>query len=172
MPSLSSKPIILFPESGGNLPFMFLSNWLSVLGYRPVIIGNSSNFDEQSTANSIRVISQRIGRKVVMVAPLSVMPLVTRIAQTHELWVSDIVVLNASQQAKMPDDVRTHFISSGGFSFLAMIALPAVLRNIRIELIDESSSGEPETSYALCCCHPMPSTSSRRDMENDLPGTG
>ena len=136
------KPIILFPELGGNLAVMFLSNWLKVLGYRPMTICNSSNLDERSTTNSIRVISQCIGTKVVLVAPVSEMPVVARIAQDHERWVSDVVVLNASQQTKMPHDVRAHFISSGGFSLAAMAALPPVLRNIGIELIEASSSGE------------------------------
>jgi pimeloyl-ACP methyl ester carboxylesterase len=141
------KPIILFPELGGSLLFSFLSNWLRMLGYRPVTIGHSLDFDEQSALESIRGISQRIGRKVVLVAPISVMSLVTRLAQAHERWVSDIVVLNASPQTKMPHDVRAHFISSGGFSFLAMAALPPVLRNIQIELIEASGSGEVEKTH-------------------------
>jgi hypothetical protein len=136
------KPIILFPELGSSLPFLFLSNWLRMLGYRPATIDYSSNFDELAASESIRGISQRIGRKVVLVAPISAMTLVTRLAQAHGRWVSDIVVLNASQQTKMPHDVRAHFISSGGFSFAAMAALPPVLRNIGIELIEASSSGE------------------------------
>ena len=153
------KPIILFPELGSNLAFMFLSNWLGLLGYRPVTICNSSNFDEQSTANSIRVLSQRIGRKVVLVAAASVMPLITRIAQAHEHWVSDIVVLNASHDAKMPRDVRAHFISSGWSSFEAMATLPPVLRNIRIELIKAPNSGEAESTN---CDLPPPSHVARQ----------
>jgi pimeloyl-ACP methyl ester carboxylesterase len=153
------KPIILFPELGGNLAFMFLSNWLKVLGYRPVTICNSSNFDERATTNSIRVISQRIGRKVVLVAPVSEMPVVARIAQDHERWVSDIVVLNASHDAKMPRDVRAHFISSGWSSFDAMATLPPVLRNIRIELIEAPNSGEAESTN---CDLPPPSHAARQ----------
>src|SRR4029077_12171114 len=30
------KPIILIPEPSSHLPFLLLSNWLKVLGYRPV----------------------------------------------------------------------------------------------------------------------------------------
>jgi hypothetical protein len=36
----------------------------------------------------------------------------------------------------MPGGVRAHFISSGWSPFFAMSALPQVLRNIRIELLD------------------------------------
>jgi hypothetical protein len=36
----------------------------------------------------------------------------------------------------MPLGVRTHFISSGWSLLFAMAALPQVLRNIRIELIE------------------------------------
>jgi hypothetical protein len=62
-------------------------------------------------------------------------------------WVSDIAVLDASQEAKMLDGVRAHFISSGWFPFVAMAALPPILRNIGIELIEARSSGEAEGSY-------------------------
>jgi len=153
------KPIILFPELGSNLAFVFLANWLKALGYRPVTIYDTSNLDGQSIANQIRVISQRIGRKVVLVAPASVMPLVTRIGQAHEHWVSDIVVLNASYQARKPHDVRAHFISSGWSSFDAMATLPPVLRNIRIELIKAPNSGEAESTN---CDLPPPSHAARQ----------
>src|ERR1700687_4947012 len=93
------KPIILVGQLGSNLPFMLLSNWLRVLGYRPVTTGISVNFDDQSIVNSIRVTTQRIGRKAVLVAPASGMPLASAIAEAHKDWVSDIVVLNASRQS-------------------------------------------------------------------------
>jgi hypothetical protein len=121
-------------------------------------ICNSSNFDERSTTNSIRVISQRIGTKVVLVAPVSEMPVVARIAQDHERWVSDVVVLNASHVAKMPNDVRAHFISSGWSSLDAMATLPPVLRNIRTELIKAPNSGEAEGTN---CDSPPPSHAAR-----------
>ena len=34
------KPIILVPELSSHLPFLLLSNWLKVLGYRPVTDGS------------------------------------------------------------------------------------------------------------------------------------
>ena len=48
------KPIILVPEFGSNLPFLLLSNWLKVLGYRPVTTGLSVNVDDQSVTDLIR----------------------------------------------------------------------------------------------------------------------
>ena len=141
------KPIILVPQLGSSLPFTLLSNWLRVLGYRPVTTGIFVNFDDQSVANSIRVTTQRIGRKAVLVVPASGMSLASAIAEAHQDWVSDIVVLNASHQSDMPLSVRAHFISSGWSLLFAMAALPQVLRNIRIELIEAPSSGAPESGY-------------------------
>jgi pimeloyl-ACP methyl ester carboxylesterase len=136
------KPIVLFPELGSSLSFSFLSSWLKLIGYRPVTIDYSRNVNEQSLLNSIRAVSERIGRKAVLVAPISAVSLLTRLSQAGEPWVSDIVVLNASQQTKIPRNVRAHFVSSGGLTFVGMAALLPVLRNIRIELIEASSSGE------------------------------
>jgi pimeloyl-ACP methyl ester carboxylesterase len=130
------KPIILVPELGSNLTFMLLSNWVRVLGYRPVGIGISSSFDDQSIVNSIRITTQRIGRKAVLVASASGMPLASGIAAAHKDLVSDIVVLKASHQADVPLGVHAYFISSGWSLLFAMAALPQVLRNIRIELIE------------------------------------
>jgi pimeloyl-ACP methyl ester carboxylesterase len=130
------KPIVLVPQIGSNLPFMMLSHWLKLLGYRPATPEIDVNSDDQSLAGSIRSISQRIGRKAVLVVAASGMPLASKIAEAHGDWVSDVVVFNASHQPDMPGGVRAHFISSGWSPFFAMSALPQVLRNIRIELLD------------------------------------
>ena len=46
--------------------------------------------------------------------------------------------------------IRAHFISSGWSLHLAMVTLPQVLRNIRIELIEASSSvGAPRSEGEL-----------------------
>src|ERR1700676_479311 len=111
---------------------MLLSSWLRRLGYRPVTTDISLKFDEQSIANSIRVTTQRIGRKAVLVVPASGAPLVSRIAEFHRDWVSDVVVLNASYRSDMLFGVRLHFISSGWSLLFAMAVLPQVLRDIRI----------------------------------------
>jgi hypothetical protein len=111
-----------------------------VLGYRPVTTPISVNFDDQSIANLIRVTTHRIGRKAVLVAPASAMHLASIIAEAHKDLVSDIVVLNASRRADITLDVRAHFISFGWSPSFAMAALPQILRNIRIELIEAGGS--------------------------------
>jgi hypothetical protein len=58
------------------------------------------------------------------------------IAEAHKDLVSDIVLLNASRRLEIPLGVRAHFISSVWSLLFAMTALPQVLRNIRIELIE------------------------------------
>lgn len=130
------KTVVLMPQFGAGLLFVQLANWLKVLGYRPVVIDIAVKPDDRSIANSIADAARRVGRKVVLVVAASELPLASRIAETHQDWVSDLVVLDASHQPEMPPGVRTHFISSGWSMFFAMAALPQVLRNIRIELIE------------------------------------
>jgi len=141
------KPIILVPQLGSTLPFILLSNWLRVLGYRPATAGISADFDDQSIANLIRVTTQRIGRKAVLVAPASREQFVSAIAEAHKDLVSDIVLLNTSRRLDIPLGVRAYFISSVWSLLFAMTALPQVLRNIRIELIETPSSIEPESGH-------------------------
>jgi hypothetical protein len=147
------KPIILVPQLGSTRPFILLSNWLRVLGYRPATAGISADFDDQSIANLIRVTTHRIGRKAVLVAPASREQFVLAIAEAHKDLVSDIVLLNASRRLEIPLGVRAHFISSVWSLLFAMTALPQVLRNIRIELIETRGSVEPESGY---CNSPLP----------------
>jgi 3-oxoadipate enol-lactonase len=143
------KPIILVPELGSNLPFLLLSNWLKVLGYRPVTTGPSADVDDQSVTDLIRATTQRIGRKAVLVAPACAMHVASAIAEAHKDWVSDIVVLNASHYPDMPVGIRAHFISSGWSLLLAIATLPQVLRDIRIELIEASNPvGAPRSTDA------------------------
>jgi hypothetical protein len=72
------------------------------------------------------------------------MQLASAIAEAHKERVSDIVVLNASRHPDTPLGIRAHFISSDWSLLLAMATLPQVLRNIRIELIEESApAGTP-----------------------------
>jgi len=133
------KPIVLVPELSSNLPFLLLSNWLKVLGYRPVTMSLSVNIDDQSVTDLIHATTQRIGRKAVLVTPASGIQIVLTIAEAHRDRVSDIVVLNASHHADIPLGIRVHFIASGWSLLLAIAALPQVLRNIRIELIEALS---------------------------------
>jgi pimeloyl-ACP methyl ester carboxylesterase len=129
------KPVVLIPELGGNLFFLLLSDWLKVLGYRAV----TASSGDRSVTDLIRTTAQRIGRKAVLLAPASEMQIALRIAAAHKDWVSDVVLLNASHHTDTPGGIRVHFIGSG-WSWLAVItALPQLLRNIRIELIEASN---------------------------------
>jgi hypothetical protein len=100
-------------------------------------------FDDQLVGNLIRATAERTGRKAVLVAPACGMQLASAIAEAHRDWVSDIVVLNVSHHPDLPLGIRAHFISSGWWLFPAIAALPQVLRNIRIELIEGPSSVAP-----------------------------
>jgi 3-oxoadipate enol-lactonase len=137
------KPIILLPQLGSNLHFQLLSNWLKVLGYRPVTSSLAVKFDDQLVSNLISATAERTGRKAVLVAPACGMQLASAIAEAHRDWVSDIVVLNVSHHPDLPLGIRAHFISSGWWLFPAIAALPQVLRNIRIELIEAPGSVAP-----------------------------
>lgn len=144
------KPILLIPDMSSHLPFQALSNWLKALGYRPLTIGLSANAGDRSVTDLVHAITQRVGRKAVLVIPASGFQRGSAIAETHRDRVSDIVVLNASQPPEIPPGIQSHFISSGWSLSLAMATLPRVLRTIRIELLDPSgpvdaprSEGEP-----------------------------
>jgi hypothetical protein len=137
------KPVILVPQLGSNLHFQLLSNWLKVLGYRPVTTSLSVKFDDRLVTDLISAIAERTGRKAVLVAPASGIQLASAIAEANRDWISDIVVLNASHHPDLPIGIRTHFISSGWWLFPAIAALPHVLRNIRIELIEGARSIAP-----------------------------
>jgi hypothetical protein len=141
------KPVILVPQLDSNLSFILLSNWLRVLGYRTATAGISADFDDQSIATLIRVTTKRIGRKAVLVAPASREQFVLAIAEAHKDLVSDIVLLNASRRLDSPLGFRAHFISSLFSLPFAMTALPHVLRNIQIELIETPSFVEPESGH-------------------------
>lgn len=141
------KPIILVPQFDSKLPFILLSNWLKVLGYRPVTTGVSVNLDDQSIADLIHSTTERIGRKAVIVTLASGMQRASAIVQAHKDHVSDIVILNASHWPDMPPSVRAHFISFGWSLLFAMAALPQVLRNIRIELIEVPRFSTSEKGY-------------------------
>ncbi len=145
------KPIILVPEFSNNLPFQWLANWLKALGYRPVTADLPVNVDDESVTDLIRAVSRRIGRKAILVTAASGTEFASAMAITHNDWVSDIVVLNASHRPDMPPGIRSHFISSGWSLLLAMATLPQVLRNIRIELIEASSPvGAPRSTIVDC----------------------
>jgi pimeloyl-ACP methyl ester carboxylesterase len=142
------KPVVLIPDLTSHLPFQLLSNWLKALGYRPVTTGLSVTVHDQSVADLIRAVTQRIGRKAVLVTAASGVQHASAVAEAHKERVSDIVVLNALHRPDMAPGIRSHFISSGWSLLLAMATLPQVLRNIRIELIEASSSVDATRSTA------------------------
>jgi 3-oxoadipate enol-lactonase len=129
------KPVVLVSELGSHMFFLMLSDWLRALGYRPV----TATSDDQSVTDLLRTTVRRTGRKAVLVAAASAMQTALKIAAAHKDWVSDIVLLNASRHAETPAGIRTHFIASGWFLLPAMAALPQLLRNIQIELIEAPS---------------------------------
>jgi hypothetical protein len=141
------KPIILVPQLTSHLHFLLLSNWLKVLGYRPVITSPSAKFNDQAVNDLLRGVTERTGRKAVVVTPASGIQFALAIVEAHRDRVSDIVVLNASQHPDVPPGIRAHFISSGWSLSLAIAALPQVLRNIQIELIEAPGSAVPDTGY-------------------------
>jgi pimeloyl-ACP methyl ester carboxylesterase len=141
------KPIILVAQFGSDLSFLLLSNWLKGFGYRPVTTSLSAKSDDQSVDDLIRGTTQRIGRKAVLVTPVSGMQLVSAIAEAHRDRVSDVVILDASHHPDVPPGIRAHFISSGWSLFPASASLPQVLRKIPIELIEAQDSVVPETGY-------------------------
>jgi hypothetical protein len=92
----------------------------------------------------VKAVTERAGRKAVLVAPASGMQIASAIAESHRDLISDIVVLDASHHPDVPLGIRAHFISSGLSQFLAMAVLPQVLRNICIELIEAPGPDTPE----------------------------
>jgi len=129
------KPVVLVPELGSNLFFLILSDWLKVLGYRPI----TASSNDQSVTDLLRATAQRIGRKVVLVAHASGMQIALEIAATHKDWVSDIILINAPRQLDVPAGIRAHSIASGWSLLPVTTELPRLLRNIQIELIDASN---------------------------------
>jgi pimeloyl-ACP methyl ester carboxylesterase len=143
------KPIILVPNYlGSDLALLPLAMWLKALGYRPATAGLFLNLQdsvvERAVSQLIADITDRVGRKAVLIAHSTGMPLVMRAAGAQRERVSDIVVLEAPH-ASIADDVRIHFISSGWFALHTMIELPRLLGSIGIELIEASKMIELES---------------------------
>jgi pimeloyl-ACP methyl ester carboxylesterase len=140
------KPIILLPQYlGSDLSLLPLTIWLKALGYRPTTAGLFFNLQdtsvEQTLSQLIGEITERVGRKAVLVTHSTGMPLALRAASAHRERISDIVVLQAPRRSST-DDVRMHFISTGWSMLSTMMELSQLLGNIGIELIDVSKSTE------------------------------
>jgi pimeloyl-ACP methyl ester carboxylesterase len=145
------KPIILVPNYlGTDLALLPLAIWLKALGYRPTTAGLLLNLQdsivEQTLAQLIGDITDRVGRKAVLVAHSTGTPLVLRLAGEHRERVSDIVLLGAPHRSTT-EGIRIHFISSGWSMLYTMMELPRLLGNIGIELI--AASKRTESNVAL-----------------------
>jgi pimeloyl-ACP methyl ester carboxylesterase len=144
------KPIILVPQYlGSDLALLPLAIWLRALGYRPATAGLFLNlqdpFVERSLSQLIGDITDRVGRKAVLITHSTGMPLALRAAGAQRERVSDVVIL-AARHRTTTDDVRIHFISSGWSVLHTMMELPRLLANIGIELIEISKLSEPDVA--------------------------
>jgi pimeloyl-ACP methyl ester carboxylesterase len=147
------KPIILLPHYlGSDLALLPLTIWLKALGYRPATAGLLLNLQdslvERTLSQLIGDITDRVGRKVVLIAHSTAMPLALNAAGAQRERVSDIVIL-AAPRGTTTDDFRIHFISSGWSLMPAMMELPRLLAKIGIELIEVSEPGEPEVARQM-----------------------
>jgi pimeloyl-ACP methyl ester carboxylesterase len=140
------KPIILIPGFlGSDIQLFMLSAWLRALGYRPVTAGLLVNLQdqhsEQTLSQAIRDVTQRMGRKSVLMTHSSSLKWALRTAETHRDLISDVVVFEASHR---PDTVgpRVHFVISGWSMLQGVIELPRLLRSIGIELIEQPEASD------------------------------
>jgi pimeloyl-ACP methyl ester carboxylesterase len=141
------KPIILVPQFlGSDLALLPLTIWLKALGYRPTTAGLLLNFQDSSVERAlsqlISDITERVGRKAVLITHSTGMPLALRAAGAHKERISDIVILEAPHRSNT-DDLRVHFMSSGWSVLYTMMELPRLLGNIGIELIDVANVSAP-----------------------------
>jgi pimeloyl-ACP methyl ester carboxylesterase len=138
------KPVILVPLLlGSDLTLVPISLWLKALGYRPVLAGLLLNLGgshgDRALSRAIHDTTGRIGRKAVLLAHYSGVTQALRMAALHPEWISDVVIL-AAPRTHSDESVRTHYISSGWSLTKGIVELPRILRNIGIELIEESTS--------------------------------
>jgi len=142
------KPVILVPHHlGSDLALLPLTIWLKGLGYRPATAGLLLNLGgsvgEQSLSRLIGDITDRVGRKAVLVTHSTGVPLALRAAGAQRERVSDIVILAAPRRTTT-DEFRIHFISSGWSVLNTMMELSLLLAEIGIELIEVSRSNVPD----------------------------
>jgi pimeloyl-ACP methyl ester carboxylesterase len=139
------KPVILVPAYlVGDLVLQPLSLWLETLGYRLATAGFVLDLhigsDGRRLIRSIDEITARIGRKAILLTHSSGLPLALRAAEDRKERVSDVIAIDASDRATQKGSMRTHFISASWLAFPDIMELPRLLRDIRIELIDDSAS--------------------------------
>jgi pimeloyl-ACP methyl ester carboxylesterase len=136
------KPIIILAPRfiGSDLMLLPLSMWLKALGYRPIsasFIADQSS--DVSLSQAINEITERVGRKAVLISHFFNKTRALRIAEANRSRISDVIVLETPGVSGSNSD-RTHFVSSGWSPAFGLIQLPRLLRGIAIELIETPSN--------------------------------
>jgi hypothetical protein len=134
------KPLIIVPQlPGSDLSLAPLSMWLKALGYRPVtasyFVSMEGSSSDRSLSQTIRDITQRVGRKAILITHSASATRVLATAHSNRELVSDVIVFDARQRPSA-DGFRVHFLSSGWPLLHGMVELPRLLRSIGIELIE------------------------------------
>ena len=142
------KPLVLIPQLlGSDISLLLLSMWLKALGYRPVTAGHFINMEDcssdRSLSQAIRDITQKVGRKAILIAHSSSATRVLAVAHTNRELVSDVIVFDARHKPSA-DGLRVHFLQSG-WQLQGIVELPRLLRSIGIELT-EGLGGTPHSS--------------------------
>jgi pimeloyl-ACP methyl ester carboxylesterase len=149
------KPIILVQQYlGSDLGLLPMLIWLKALGYRPATAGLLLNLqdpsDERTLSRLIGEVTDRVGRKAVLVTHSTGLALALRAGRGQRGRVADIIVLAPPHGTTTTDDIRIHFICHlicHGWSMLhSMMELPWLLAKIGIELIEPSELSELEVA--------------------------
>jgi hypothetical protein len=139
------KPIILLPQgSDRSLNASTLSAWLQAFGYRAVTANHANMATKRALIQLISDVTQRLQRKAVLVTGVSGLPLALEGAKARPERVSDLVVLGSPGITEMNSGIRSHFISLGWSLPFALTALPPLLREIPIELLEAPVSDVSE----------------------------
>lgn len=138
------KPIVLvLNHLASDVALLPFSMWLKALGYRPVTATPS----DQPLALAIRDITQKVGRKAVLIAHASTATQVLDTSHTNKELVSDVIVFDARGQPA-PDGLRVHYLDSGWPLLQGLLGLPMLLHSIEIELVEldaKAHSDDPRT---------------------------
>lgn len=148
------KPLVLVPQPlGGDISLLPLSMWLKALGYRPVtaghFVGMEGSSSDRSLSQTIRDVTEKVGRKAILIAHSSSTTCVLAAARANRDRVSDVIVFDAGNHPNT-DGLRVHFLQSGWPWLHGMIELPRLLRSIAIELIEGPCAGlHPSAALSL-----------------------
>ena len=90
---------------------------------------------DRSLSQAIRDITQKVGRKAILIAHSSSTMRVLATAHANRELVSDVIVFDARQRPSA-DGLRVHFLQSGWPLLHGIVELSQLLRCIGIELTD------------------------------------